>query len=460
MRINYNKYDTSVLNEKETINENLYSKDTSKDNDNLNKNLIIEKNEKNTVKHKQNEIINNKPISFNKSKSEENLTKSTEKGINIPQINTNEVSKNYERKNIEERAIEKEKIEDINISKDENIDIKKESKITVKRSLMQFKNKKEDINKDTNLHIEKEEPLKANATTERTSTGGIFNKFFRGKNNVKRVNQQIITFMGGKSGVGNSQIAFNTSLNLANKGLKVMYLDLNDRFSSLDYILQLGYNDVGIDTALYGIKNEDFQLVHRSIVNINKILPVVNPNNYLYKTYSKIPSNIDFLFFSTKYMDREKDYEDIDYNYLKDLIMYLMIEEGYDFIILDANSDIYNRLTQISLTYSTKIFFTVTQDVSVLGNHLKTINIINKKRINFREKFYYLLNQYENADLSLNDVFEMIGESIKVDSFNIVPIPNLNRDLINANYNGIPLLWQVKSKTLTRAFSEIEKLIL
>lgn len=325
------------------------------------------------------------------------------------------------------------------------------------------------VNKDNELKIKVDkEPIKVVTAKKETQTpsnekqgAGFFGKIFGGNKEVgRRVSQQVITFVGGRSGVGNSQLAFNTALTLSQNGYRVMYIDLNDRFSSADCIFQLGYSDVGVDTALKAISEENYGLIDRSIVNMNKILPDMVKENHLYKTYTKIGTNIDFMFFSQEYMERVEDDETIDYSLLKDLNMYLMMQQGYDMIILDTPANLFNRISEMAIVYSNKLFFTVTQDYATIGNHINQIKLMDKKRIKFREKFYYLLNKYEPANLSINDVYRLLVDSTKLEGFNVVPIPNLNKEFINANYDGVPIIWYSKNKELGKSFSEIETLIL
>lgn len=323
------------------------------------------------------------------------------------------------------------------------------------------------------LDIQNEGNLKTNIPNKRPSSPdksnsnkGLFGMIFGNKKDT-RVNQQILTFMGGRAGVGNSQVSFNIALNLAESGYRVIYIDLNDRFSTIEYVLQLGYADVGVNTALSAFEESNYNLISTSISNTAKILSTTDSDNFLYKTYSKIPNTLDFMFFSQQYMERvnvngvvmPENIKIINPSLLKDLNMYLLMTGGYDFVILDVPADIHNELTEYALIYSNKIFFTITQDVSVIGHHLNDINIMKKKGINFIEKFYYLLNKNENASMNLKDVYGLLSDSLRLDNFNIVPIPNISKEIINCNYAGMPLLWNVKSKEFKNAFSEINKVI-
>lgn len=306
--------------------------------------------------------------------------------------------------------------------------------------------------------------VKTATPTERERIG-LFGKILGSKKDItKKVGQRIITFVGGSYGAGTSQIAFNTALELARSGYKVIYMDLNQLRSSIESIFQLGYSDVGIDTALKGIERNDFDLVDKSIITIDKILYIEEDNpSPLYKTYSKLPKNLDYLFFSQDHIRKILMSEpvDINTNMLKDLNMYLLMQEGYDFIILDAPSNMGDKLTEIATVFSMKLFFIITQDISVITNNINCqLKLLDEKRINYREKCYYILNKTENANLNYNKIYKWLVESTQIEGLDMVNIPYIQRDFITANYEGIPISWLSNSKDLKKAFSEIIKLIL
>ncbi len=271
---------------------------------------------------------------------------------------------------------------------------------------------------------------------------------------VKKVNQQIISFLGAKQGVGNSQISFNVAVDLANKGLKVLYIDLNER-SSINDIFYLGFDEVGIDTALEGIDKNDYILINKSIVTINNLL---NEYELLYKSYLKFPKTLEFLFFSQKYVEEKHE---IPINKIKDLNLYLIMQKGYDFIIINATNDIHNELSELLLIYSAKIFFTIAQDASVIKNNLLQTKIMDEKGINFREKFYYLLNKYDNSNFNKDQIYEWMSDSLDLEGFPIITIPNLNREFINSNFNGLPLILDnKKNKEMKKSFLDIYNIII
>lgn len=428
----------------------------SQDNDNTSSNVSKSSNEINMEK---NEDISDDLLIIDEMEEKNNVDIVEETPVEQPP----------KRKPIKTIPLKRPKVEQIPVEKEESIQIEQPIEETIKPTSPIKVNIAKDEEGELNIITDKK-PLKVNTikktpskvetAQEEHNSGGLFGKLFGKKEATKVLSQQVVTFIGGKGGVGNSQLAFNTALKLAQDGYKTIYIDLNDIHSSIDCIFQLGYADVGVDSAIKGIQEEDYFLIERSIVNMAKILPDTVKENYLYKTYSKIPLNMDFMFFSQKYMERTDEVEEIDYSLLKDLNMYLLMQQGYDVIIIDAPYNIFNKLTETALIYSNKVFFTITQDYSVIGNHLNQIKLMDKKRIKFREKFYYLLNKYENADLSINDVYKLLMESIRLEGFNIVSIPNMNREFINANYLGTPILWYSKNKDMNKAFSDIESLIM
>lgn len=320
-------------------------------------------------------------------------------------------------------------------------------------------------NNNDDFFRNKERKVLKTPTPSEKERAGLFGKILGSKKDVnKKIGQRIITFIGGSSGVGTSQLAFNTALELAKDGYKVMYMDLNQLRSSIESIFQLGYSDVGIDTALKGIEENNFELVDKSIVTMDKILYLEENNpSPLYKTYSKLPKNLDYLFFSQDHIKKVlvNSPIDINANMLKDLNMYLLMQEGYDFIILDAPSNMGDKLTEIATIFSMKLFFVITQDISTITNNINCqLKLLDEKRINYREKCYYILNKTENASWNYTKIYRWLVESTQIDRLDMVSVPYIQRDFIMANYEGTPISWLSNSKELKKAFSEISKLIL
>lgn len=263
--------------------------------------------------------------------------------------------------------------------------------------------------------------------------------------------QKILTFLGSEQGVGNSQIAFNTALHLARSGFRTMYIDFKETGSTAEYLYQLGTFEKGLDIALRGMENKNYTQIENSIISMSSIISNTPKSSMMLKNYKQFPDLLDLLFYSEDYVTR-KEKERINSTFLKDLFMYFIIQKNYDFIVLDAPSDLKNEFTEISMAYSTKIFLTLTQDVSHIGGWLRKMPELTK-RINLDKKIYYIINKYEKAELNQRDISEWMKVDIPI------TIPSLNKDFINANYIGLPVLLYSKNKELKKAFASIEKII-
>lgn len=273
-----------------------------------------------------------------------------------------------------------------------------------------------------------------------------------GQNMTSTTKQKIITFMGSKSGVGNSSLAFNTALSLAQKGLKTIYLEFNDKTPAVSYWYELGFVEDGIDSALIALESNNFEKVEEAIV---KSANLKKSESLMQKNYRKFPNSLDFMFYSNKFLTRENDEleQKVDMGLSKELFLYLMFQLDYDFIILDVPSDIHHPVTANALIYSNKVFMTLTQDVSTIGYSIYKMNELNKAGVNISKKLFYLINKFEKADLSLKE----IEEWIEVD--NMTTIPTLNKEFVNANFLGLPVSLYTKNSGLRSAFQKIEKLI-
>jgi MinD-like ATPase involved in chromosome partitioning or flagellar assembly len=281
---------------------------------------------------------------------------------------------------------------------------------------------------------------------------------FKKKTTQKTVPAQIITFWGAGNGVGNSQIAFNSAISLANKGYHVLYVDLNDKFSAVESMMQLGFEDLGIDTMLNNIEQGKNDKVGHAISSIAKILPFTDKRDFLYKTYTNMPSSLNFAFFSQHCFERRTG---IKYNVelIRELNMMWLMDYGYDIIILDAPADATNRLTQLALAYANKVFITLSQDKTVLSRMLKQMKYLSMQRISVREKSFYIVNKFENNAFSYNNLQNFISMNLEYENLELLSIPNLSKEFTNSIYNGTPIILSTKNKELLKTISDIVTLI-
>ena len=320
----------------------------------------------------------------------------------------------------------------------------------------------EENNFDTQFINEtKPKPVSLNPITpvtvneeNKTKKRGLFGK----KKEVPTIKQQIISFIGGSEGVGNSHISFNTAVNLANKGFNVLYMDLNNRHAAMDTIFQLGYEDIGLDSALEATDNRDLEKIGQCIGTIPKALSVISKKDYLYDSYIKLPTTLNFMFFSQLCMNGQINIR-ASLPKFRELVKILLKDFHYDIIILDAPANMKNPLTQMAIAYSEKLFFTVTQDNSVIANLIKGTRVLDNKGINFRNKMNIIINKFEKCNFSNKNVYSLISGNLDYDGFSVYCLPNLNKEFISASFNAMPITLVCKNKELINTLNEIEKVI-
>lgn len=286
--------------------------------------------------------------------------------------------------------------------------------------------------------------------------GGLFGK----KGNQKTIAQQIVTFVGGRNGCGNSQIAFNVGLSLAEQGYKVLYLDLNENFSSIDSVLEFGLEDLGVDTMLQAIATGNYPVISQSIASSAKILQNADKKDSVYKIYNKFPTKYEFACFSIQYMYKDKKI-DIDKNLLKELNMFLLMNFNYDVIIIDAPSDYKDLLTKSALVYSNRIIFTLTQDYSDLECFMRNMRYIEQSKIGYKDKCNFVLNKYQShTDMEIANLTNYLQNNLRFDNFRILTVPNVSVDMINATNSFTPVLFKAKDKIFRKSIADITHLIM
>ena len=288
--------------------------------------------------------------------------------------------------------------------------------------------------------IETVEP-KVTTTTKQT---GLFGGTF--KTNTETTGQKIFTFIGGAPGVGTTSIAVNVAVSLAQTGKKVLFMEFNRNMPKVSYWYDLGHVDKGIDTCLKYLPAGKYEKVSEPIITSKELK---KGNGSLIRNYKKLPDTLDFLLYSKNYVSDNS--MDIDLSLSKELYLYLLFQKGYDIVVLDMPCDLKNQATINALVYSNQIYAVVTQDVSSTGYHLYQVNELRKKGIDIQSKIAYIINRYEKADLNVKDIQEWIGAE------KIFSIPDFNKEFINANYSGIPVLLQTKNNAIKNAIEAISR---
>jgi|GEM_PF-2913335 len=321
------------------------------------------------------------------------------------------------------------------------------SKIPIINHLFK-KDKKEEKNIDQNVGKNKSE----NKTLSPESTKSEINK--KEKSNKEIVIKEkvivkgkIIAFVGGKSGVGNTSIAVNTAFSLAKNGSKVIFVELNEKYPAVPYWYDLGFIDEGIDTFAGYIKNNDYEKINKTIITKNIL---ENKNSELSSNYKCFPDTLDFLFFSKEYLSGIK--EKADKKNIKDLYFYLLHQLEYDFVILDVPSDVNDTMTYEALMFSNMFFSVITQDISSIGYLLFNLKELGRKGVNI-EKNNYIINKYISSDFGEEEIKEWLNVK------KVFVVPELSKDFILANFEGIPVA-EIGNSAFLNAIKNVTDIIL
>ncbi len=266
--------------------------------------------------------------------------------------------------------------------------------------------------------------------------------------------QKIVTFMGSVGGVGCSSIAFSTALLVAQKGFRTIFVEFDEKTPLISFLYEIGHFGTGIDTALMGIQEEDHDKINEAIIRTTELKKT---DDIMVKNYKKFPNTLDFMFFSTRYLTKDETdemFEPIDMGLTEKLFLHLLFKAEYDFVILAVPNDIAHDATRNALMYSNRIFMTVTQDVCSIGYSLRKVEEMNRRKIQTKDKLYYVINKFDESRLSLKDIIDWLKNK------NVLTVPCLNKDFVNANYLGMPVALYSRNPLLRNSLQEIEKTII
>lgn len=266
--------------------------------------------------------------------------------------------------------------------------------------------------------------------------------------------QKIITFYGAKSGIGSTVVSLNVAVNLSLQGNRVIFVELNHKTPSTPYWFDMTTEDQGLDFALIGMESQNFKDVGKSIMTKEKLL---KRESDIGSSHKKFPPSLDFLFFSENYIKRlEKN--NINTNTFKDLLMFLMYHEGYDYIVLDLYSGTDSLLIESCLIFSTINAILITQDVSSIGYWLKFSKHLERKGIRFdnndkrntKNKNIYITNRYFK-DGKLKD--KNIQEWLNVN--NLFTVPENSKEINDSTLEALPTLLMSRNKQFKESINNI-----
>lgn len=360
-------------------------------------------------------------------------------------LNEEELSK--ERENL--RILEEERQKEIELEKEKLIQEKRKLERTSEEQKRSMEKEKKEFDKKVQLIKEEEERIAERERLVREQ-----------EKNVQKISKvsgdmRAIAFVGCKSGLGNSTIALNTAISLANNNNRVLYLEINDKFTTTGYSYKLSFYNSGIDLALEQLQSNHYEKISKNIISLNDVISNTEKEDIMLQNYKKMPKNLDYMFYSGKYFIEDRG--NIKGNF-KELIIHLLTMYDYDYIIFDLNikeilykedSYLFDEISQTILQFSSKTYFTITQDISAVGSYMQYQKMLKKSNVSINN-LKLILNKYEQKVLLDKKGLEE-WTKMEIDLI----IPNKIKDAINSTYTGLPLILYSKDKELQKAFTDI-----
>lgn len=274
--------------------------------------------------------------------------------------------------------------------------------------------------------------------------------WFSGKNdeNIKIKQNQVVTFISSVHGSGNTHVAFNTALKLADEGNRVLYIDLNSTFSSVDFSFQLGTWQQGIDKALEDVVYNSGMNVSDHILRMEKLKRERKKDKQLSALYKSLPDTLDYMFYSLDYQTLESQHV-IPKERLRDLVMYIVTKERYDAIIIDSEPLGTNGVDGL-LNLSNKIYITMTQDPGQMGVFHRQFDAV-KERVQITGDVSIVVNKFVDVEPSIKRIQNWTNESV------LQTIPFTHRSVVLSNFLGEPFILKTKDKESIHSFDSLAR---
>lgn len=263
--------------------------------------------------------------------------------------------------------------------------------------------------------------------------------------------QKVITFYGTVPGVGCTTCALNTAVYLSMKGQKVIYIEFNDVLPTLSYWFDLDSITNGLERAFFGIETRNYQDINDCIVTKEDILALKSD---MADRHAKYPENLHYMFFSTGYI-KAGEIVQTNPNTLKDLLLFLLYKEGYDYIVLDIYSHSDFHILETASIFSSINVFVMTQDVVTIGASLKMFAALKSNGVEFEflkdptikglnsvnYKNIYLINKY-------NSNIRLTKPKIKnwLEAEKVVTVPDNAVDIVNCSFEALPAMLKSKNR--------------
>lgn len=263
---------------------------------------------------------------------------------------------------------------------------------------------------------------------------------------VMKNNQKIVSFLGGKNGVGTTTVAINVASALAMQGKKVLFVELNAETPAIGYWYRFDIEIGGLEAALKAVQNGRYSDIDENMIKSTKL-----KKSEYGRLYKNFPDTLDFLLFSQQETLLKKSRVEFDRGDLKELYFYLMQHAGYEYLIVDLRIDESDEWAAGSMLFSSKTYSVVNQDVSSLAYVNYRIDRLERMNIPLSRKNSYIVNRLDerNCKLKLREIEGWL------DGEKVLKCPDMPGDVMNSIYDGEPLILKTRNKEFKKAINAI-----
>jgi len=250
---------------------------------------------------------------------------------------------------------------------------------------------------------------------------------------------RVILFMGTKHGVGNTTVALNTAIALANCKYKTLYIEINQHFPMVNEFFEFTNIVRGLDIAVKALQQNNTKLASQCII---KPHGVRTTKKSIEKVYKRLPGPLHFLLFSNDYLLKYKAGEapKLTGREIKDLMYYLTAQEQYSYIIVDIQPDDQMTIdTFISSSYqANRLVLTLTQDPhSVTTAGYMITKLARSRNGNLIRNARFVINQYAFSNKMSAGA---ISSFLRVPNSHISKISLDSKGYMDAAFSATPYL--------------------
>ena len=250
---------------------------------------------------------------------------------------------------------------------------------------------------------------------------------------------KLIAFMGTKHGTGNTTVALNTAVALANAGFKTCFIELNRNFPMVSGFFEFNNIAFGLDTAIVALQQNNYRMASRCII---KPHGVNTSNKNVKKVYDRLPGPLHFMLYSNEFLLKSKtgDAPYISERDLKDLAYFLTVQERYSYVVIDLQPDDQESLnTFLASPYRVhQLVLTMTQDTHGIKTAGLMITALARSRGgDLVRSTEFVVNEYSTKNKMSSD---KICDILHIPRGRLSKISLDSEGYMNANYAMVPYI--------------------